>query len=62
MLAALVGLGAEVDVTFVFDFGRARVLFAENFSGLESCFDGNFVVGFQIVRQEELPKASVATH
>ena len=55
-------MGDEVDVTFVFDFGRARVLFAEDFACFESGFDGNFVIGFQIVRQAELPKALVATH
>jgi len=54
LFAAFVGLRDEVDVTFVFYFGRAGVLFAENFSGFESGFDGDFVIGFQNVWQERL--------
>jgi hypothetical protein len=44
----------QVDVAFVFDFGGARVLFAEDFSGFASGFDGDFEVGFQIVGQSWL--------
>lgn len=50
LLAALVGLGDEVDVAFVFDFGRARVLFAEDFAGFASGFKGDFK---EIVRHEK---------
>lgn len=46
MLAALVGLGDEVDIAFVFDFRRASVFFTEDFSGFASGFDGDFEVGF----------------
>jgi hypothetical protein len=54
LFTAFVGLRDEVDVTFVFYFRRARVLFAENFPGFESGFDGNVIIGFQRVRQERL--------
>jgi hypothetical protein len=59
LLAALVGLGDEVDVAFVFDFGRACVFFAEDFSCFASGFDGDFEVVFQIVQQRGLPSERV---
>ncbi len=58
LFAALVGLGDEVDVTFVFDLGRTRVLFAEDFSSFEGGFDGDFEIGFQNVRQARPPRES----
>jgi len=54
LFTAFVGLRDEVDVAFVFYFGRAGVLFTENFSSCESGFDGNVVIGFQRVGQERL--------
>ena len=54
LFAAFVGLRDEVYVAFVFYFGRAGVLFAENFSSFESDFDGDFEIGFQRVGQERL--------
>ena len=50
MLATLVRLSNKVDVAFIFDFGRARVLFAEDFAGFASGFKGDFK---EIVRHEK---------
>lgn len=61
LFAAFVGLRDEVDVTFVFYFWRAGVLFAENFPGFESGFDGDFVIGFQNVWQERLRRKRLSS-
>ena len=59
LLTAFVGLRDEVDVTFVFYFRRAGVLFAENFSGFESGFDGDFEKSFCVIGQSRLQRKSV---
>ena len=51
LLAAFVGLRDKVNVTFVFDFRRARVFFAKNLSGFVSGFERYFEIGFQVFRQ-----------
>ena len=56
MFAALVGLGDEVHVAFVFDFRRASEFFAKDFSGFESGLNSDIQIGFQIVRQMQLPE------
>src|SRR5262249_15244826 len=40
LFAAFVSLRNEVDVAFVFDFGRAREFFAQDFAGFPSGFEG----------------------
>ena len=42
MFAALVSLRDEINVAFVLDIRRARVLFAEDLAGFLRGFDGNF--------------------
>jgi hypothetical protein len=46
LLAALVGLGDEVDVAFVFYFRGPGVFFAKDFSGFQGGFDGDFEISF----------------
>ena len=54
LFAAPVGLRDEVDVTLIFYFGREGVFFAENFSGFESGFDGDFEERFCVIGQSGL--------
>jgi len=56
LFTAFVGLGDEVDVTLVFYFRRAGVFFAENFSGFEGGFDGDFEKGFWVIGQSGLQR------
>src|SRR5882724_3451177 len=56
LLTAFVGLRDEVDVTFVFYFRRAGELFAENFSGFESGFDGDVEERFCVIGQSGLQR------
>ena len=58
LFAALVGLRDEVDIAFVFDLRRTGVLFAENFSGFESGFDGDFEKSFCVIGQSRLQRKS----
>ena len=55
LLAALVRLRDEVDVSFVLDFRRSCEFFAKDFSGFEGGVEGDFKIIFQIVRQMPLP-------
>jgi len=57
--AAFVGLGNEVDVTFVFYLRWAGVLFAKNFSGFESGFDGDVEKSFCVIGQSGLQRKTV---
>ena len=59
LFAAFVGLRDEIDVTLVFYFRRAGKLFAKNFSGFESGFDGDFEKTFCVIGQSGLQRKSV---
>ena len=56
LFTAFVGLRDEIDVTFVFYFRRAGELFAEDFSGFEGGFDGDFEKGFCVIGQSGLQR------
>ena len=56
LFTAFVGLRDEIDVTFVFYFRRAGELFAENFSGFESGFDGGVEERFCVIGQSGLQR------
>ena len=59
LFTAFVGLGDEIYVAFVFYFRRAGELFAENFSGFESGFDGDVEERFCVIGQSRLQRKTL---